>query len=238
MGTDGARMSTQGNPGAAEDGRTVKRVTCPSCEANWPLGTMFCGTCGASLRTAVATSTPATPASPPAPVRSAAPLRPRSPGGAPSIPTASIFTGMGAAAILVGSFLDWFKTSSGPTIHAFRVPVEFLFDRSPSNENPDVGTFTVILAALVVLGVLAPQLRGLGQLAGLLAAVAGILFFVQVGESAEGTGSSFTDFTGAGPWVVIGGGLLALLAPFGLRSAPGPRSLAPDRTEKPPPMTM
>jgi hypothetical protein len=143
---------------------------------------------------------------------------------------------IGGVLAIISSFLAWDDVAEFAYDDSFKVPLEFLWDKTASG-GFKLGIPLVIVAAVVALFSVSPVepfvfLRRLGGVM-LLGAVA--LFVVQLGRR---VGWDDLD-VGVGPYLAGAGGLLALLAPSGLwpfaRGRPRPARERPAAAAPPPP---
>lgn len=160
--------------------------------------------------TAVPPATPAPPASmAPVPVVTT-PVASRtmpSTGSGASLAGRIALTLVGAAAMIVSAFLDWYRSIAGDNL-----TVKSLWRTSFSN----VGTFTETVGfVLVVLGLvaivgLAFRSGWLTRLAGALGVVAFALFVIELYR----TTASAQVLPGAGAWVAVAASLVTLIGGF------------------------
>jgi hypothetical protein len=181
---------------------------------------------------------PATPAAPAAPPPSAAPAAsttaPATTGGGLPIGIGQIVAIVGAIAVGVSCFLDWIDISVGSNSlsgSASDVPVQFLFDKSTSADDPSILVLLVPAAILLLLGALIPKGKVFGILGGLLAIVIPVLYSVQVQRGLDDDLSnldiSLTDFIGIGVYLALVGGIVGLLGAIFSRSRPTPGAPPP-----------
>ncbi len=118
-----------------------------------------------------------------------------------------IFTVAAAVALLIGSFLEWTNGTDGSqlAIQSYWDP-----DAGSAGFLASAGLVTAICGAVIILGL---AFRGgwLQRFAGAVALVAFTLMMVQMGRS--GALDTLED-VGVGLWLVLGGGILALLGGF------------------------
>jgi hypothetical protein len=116
-----------------------------------------------------------------------------------------VVTLIGAAAMIVGAFLDWVSTRSGVDLgisvlwHTNLHTGRYFFTT--------VGFAAVVLGLLAILG-LAPRTGLVTRLAGVLGIVLIVLFVITVYRA---PGNFDIGSLSAGPWVVLVGGVIALV---------------------------
>jgi len=128
-----------------------------------------------------------------------------------------VLTLLGAAGLIVGGLLDWWDGIAGTDLS---VKSLYRTTFTPTDRFVStVGAVAILLGLLAVLGLVGSSGR-LTRLAGALGVVMFILFAIQ---AYRGTSSIDTvqdrlnavlDRLGAGAWVVLGGGLVALVGGF------------------------
>jgi hypothetical protein len=118
-----------------------------------------------------------------------------------------IFTAAAAVSLLIGSFLEWMNGSDGSTL-----AIENYWDPNAGSAAflASAGLVTAISGAVIVLGL---AFRGgwLTRFAGAVALVAFTLILIQMGRS--GSLDTLED-VGIGLWLVLAGGVLALIGGF------------------------
>jgi hypothetical protein len=119
-----------------------------------------------------------------------------------------VFTLIGAAALVVGAFLDWTGSLAGTKL-TMRSLVQNDFSTT-GNVLRSVGAISVLIAAVAVLSLLDP-LGWLTRLAGLAAVVLFVMFGIQVyAHNGQNWTATFHALQ-AGAWLQAAGGLLLLL---------------------------
>jgi hypothetical protein len=132
-----------------------------------------------------------------------------------------ILTLLGAAAMIVGAFLNWFKFP-GDIPAGVEVPstkgIEWNWSILYSTEDPfgadfftSVGFIAIVLGVLALLG-LALRTGWLTRLAGVLAIVVVVAYAITLYRVTEEELS--ISSVGVGAWVVAAGGLIVLIAGF------------------------
>ncbi len=116
--------------------------------------------------------------------------------------------------LIVATFVDWI---SGLSASSWDLGINFLWDRYGSTDF-DLGWLPLILGiAAIAIGVLPSRVRAVSAITGLLAILVFILFTVQlaglISDFGGSAGDTF-DELGAGAWMVLGGGALALAGAF------------------------
>ena len=133
------------------------------------------------------------------------PAAPRS--GIGALAVRMVLTLIGAAGLIIGSFLDWFRTFTGTEIGIrsyWSVPGHTgAFLRS-------AGFATLVLGLVAIIG-LAPRSGWLTRLAGALGLVAMILFVIQMYRA---PGNATVADLAMGAWLVVGGAVVALVGGF------------------------
>lgn len=126
--------------------------------------------------------------------------------------TAGTIVGIVASiGIIVGASLRWIQVLFGG-VSAFDTPVQFLFNNHTRSQDPNVGIFLVALGIVGMLLSLFARGAIWRVFIGILAIVIAAVFLIQMVELVSGTSRSFTDFTGAGPWVTGVSGLVLMLS--------------------------
>ena len=143
----------------------------------------------------------------PAPV-AGAPVAPAAPprSGVASLAARVLVTLLGAAGLIIGSFMKWFQGAEGTKI-SMKMYVGSIHPTAEMIRS--AGAVTILIGLVAVLG-LAPRSGWLTRLAGALGIVAMILFAIQVFRAPSGT---LTD-VGLGAWLVLAGSLVALIGGF------------------------
>ena len=125
---------------------------------------------------------------------------------------------VGGILVAVATFLSWFDTF-GSTANGFDVPISFLWD-TDATSGLSVGVATLVIGAAIAVAALWPKpvpppAKRLGKVAGALALAIGVVFIVQVIRAVTDLGGSaadaFTDFLGIAAYMVVVGGVLALI---------------------------
>lgn len=137
-----------------------------------------------------------------------------------------VLTLVGAGAMILGAFLNWFnfpgEIPAGADIPG-TAGIEWNWSILYSTEDPfDAGFFTSVGFVAIVLGLLA--LLGLALRTGWLTRLAGVLGIVmvilyaitlyRVPEGEAGPGGFSIGQIGIGAWLVVAGGLIVLIAGF------------------------
>jgi hypothetical protein len=118
----------------------------------------------------------------------------------------ALLTLVGAAGLVVGAFLDWWKGTAGTdlTNHAF-----WQESFGPqSNFVQTAGFVSIVLGLLAVIG-LAAGSGMVTRLAGVLAIAGAVLFGIQVFRAENGL-----DSVRIGVWMLLAGGVVTLIAGF------------------------
>jgi hypothetical protein len=118
-------------------------------------------------------------------------------------------TAIGAAAMIVGAFLDWIEGIRGTDL-SFRIFFQPLSDWNPSFVT-SAGFVAIAIALLALIG-LASGTGWLTRLAGALGIAAFVLFAISVYRTE--TTSTFIESIQIGPWLVLGGAAVALIGVF------------------------
>jgi len=156
---------------------------------------------------------------------------------------------VGGVLAIISCFLAWADVAGLASNDSFKVPLEFLWDKTASG-GVKLGIPLVSVAAVVAVLSLSRilALDFLRRLGGVLLLAVSALFVVQLGRRVGW--DNLNDNLGVGPYLAGAGGLLALLAPPGLwpfvqrrpagsappapsSAGPPPRDVAP--TPPPPP---
>jgi hypothetical protein len=181
-----------------------------------------------------APESPAAPATTPPAAAPAASTAPASSGGGLPIGIGQIVAIVGALAVGVSCFLDWIDVSVGSNSlsgAAGDVPVQFLFDKNTSADDPSILVLLIPAAILLLLGALIPKGKVFGILGGLLAIVIPVLYAVQVQRSLDDDLSNLdiglTDFIGIGVYLALLGGIVGLVGAIFSRSRRNPAAPPP-----------
>jgi hypothetical protein len=113
---------------------------------------------------------------------------------------------LGAAGLIIGSFMKWFQGAEGTKI-SMKMYIGSIHPTAQMIRS--AGAITIVIGLLAVLG-LAPRSGWLTRLAGALGIVAMVLFAIQVFRAPNGTLSD----VGLGAWVVLAGSVVALIGGF------------------------
>jgi hypothetical protein len=133
------------------------------------------------------------------------------PGPTISLTAGTIVGVIASIGIIIGAVMQWvhaFFTG----FSSFDISAQYLFDNQTRSHDPKIGIF---LVALGVIGLLLSLLsRGAiwRVIVGVITIAIPTLYFIQVTEQLSGTGRSFTDVTGAGPWVTGIAGLVLMIS--------------------------
>jgi hypothetical protein len=122
-----------------------------------------------------------------------------------------VLTVAGAACLIVGGLLDWVSTGGGTA--GTKIDVRALWDTSAGTTTVfvhTVGFVAIVLGLLAIVG-LAFRSGWLTRIAGALGIVEFVLFAITVSRS---SGLSFPGSLGAGVWVTLAGGAIALAGGF------------------------
>jgi hypothetical protein len=114
---------------------------------------------------------------------------------------------VGAAGLIIGSFMSWFRSFAGTDIG---IRTLWGTPHPTSAFLRSAGAVTVLLGLIAIVG-LAPRSGWLTRLAGALGIVAFVLFVIQV-YRAPGK-ASIADL-GPGMWLVLAGAIVALVGGF------------------------
>jgi hypothetical protein len=121
-----------------------------------------------------------------------------------------VLTLLGAAGLIVGGLLQWWDDMVGTEL-----TVKALYQTTFTETDQfvtSVGAVAILLGLIAVLGLVAPS-GWLTRLAGALGVVMFIMFAVQAYRATSSV-DAVLDHLGAGAWVVLGGGLVALVGGF------------------------
>jgi hypothetical protein len=119
---------------------------------------------------------------------------------------------IGAAGLIVGSFLHWF-TDSG--VKSTKIPVKIFWSTNIQSANASfvasAGFVTIVIGLIALLG-LAARTGALTRLAGVLGIVAFVLFVITLYRVKQ-PNLTIGD-VGVGMWIILAGGVVALVAGF------------------------
>jgi hypothetical protein len=118
-------------------------------------------------------------------------------------------TAIGAAAMIVGAFLNWVQSIQGTDL-SFRIFFQPLSDWNPSFVT-SAGFVAIAIALLALIG-LASATGWLTRLAGALGIAAFVLFAISMYRTE--TTSTFVEAIQIGPWLVLGGAIIAVIGGF------------------------
>jgi uncharacterized membrane protein YphA (DoxX/SURF4 family) len=122
-----------------------------------------------------------------------------------------VLTVVGAAGLIIGSFLDWL--SEGPS-KGTDVGADIFWSTTPKSDPNffvSAGFVTIVLGLLVLLG-LALRTGTLTRLAAVLGVIAFVLYVITLYRF-KGVEYNIGD-VGIGMWIVLAGGVLALIGGF------------------------
>ncbi|MFN2544781.1 MAG: sugar:proton symporter [Actinomycetota bacterium] len=144
-----------------------------------------------------------------------------------------LLTLVGAAGLIIGAFLDWLK-GAGPT-HGTDVGANIFWSTNPSSDPnflASAGFITIVIGLVAILG-LAMRTGVLTRLAGAVGIVAFILFVITL-YRVKGVNLGIDDVD-IGMWLVLVGGVLALIGGFFGNRAVMTTTAAPMAAGPPPP---
>lgn len=170
--------------------------------------------------TPAASTTPPAPTAPPAapaPPATAAPAPAGSGGGGLAIsPVPLILCVIGAVLVVVSIFLSWADVSVGQfsfTANGREIPLEFLWDKNTTSEDPSLIIALIPAAVLILVGML-HKVRWLALIGGILAIVVAALYAYQVNSGIDQLPpeiKSIFDFIGIAPWFAFVGGIFGVV---------------------------
>jgi hypothetical protein len=118
-----------------------------------------------------------------------------------------LLTLAGAAGLIIGSFMDWLKGTTGVDMD-IRAFLQTTFDKQTSTFVETVGFVMIVLGLLAIVG-LAPRSGWLTRFAGALGIVGFVLFLIEVYRADQ----TVADVQ-AGAWIALTGGVVALVGGF------------------------
>jgi hypothetical protein len=118
-----------------------------------------------------------------------------------------LFTVLGAAGMIVGSFLEWVGGETATQL-SYRV----FFQPAPDAETVFITSAGAVIIAIAILAVLGLSANWLTRLAGALGIAAFVLFAISV-YRAE-TSSAFLESIQIGAWLTLAGSVVALIGGF------------------------
>jgi hypothetical protein len=159
-----------------------------------------------------ASSGPPASSAPPAPT--SAPPAP-SGGGLPISPVTLILCVLGAILVIVSIFLNWADLSVGRqtfTASGTDVPIQFLWDKNTTSNDPSLLIALLPGALLIALGAL-NKIRWFAIVGGLVAILVAVLYGYQVDQGLSDLPgkTGLFDFIGIAPWFALGGGIIGII---------------------------
>jgi hypothetical protein len=131
-----------------------------------------------------------------------------------------VLTVLGGALLIASAFLDWLGFEDAPK--GTEVPIQFLWspvEREVPEFATSLGFVVIVLGVLAIVG-LVPQTGWLTSLAGFLAIAVFVSSVVTLYRVGGGGAHLGIGEVAIGGWLVLGGGVLALIAGlFGRRPA-------------------
>jgi hypothetical protein len=143
-----------------------------------------------------------------------------------TLATRMVLTVIGAAGMIVGAFLKWLDQADQM---GTEIEVQVLWSTNVAGESgfvTSVGFVAIVLGLLALLG-LAFRSGWLTRIAGALAIVVFVLYAITLYRV---PGDSGVGDIGLGPWIVLAGGVLALIGGF-----MGTRTVVQQTATAPPP---
>jgi hypothetical protein len=143
-----------------------------------------------------------------------------------TLATRMVLTVIGAAGMIVGAFLKWLDQADQI---GTEIEVQVLWSLDVAGESSfitSVGFVTIVLGLLALLG-LAFRSGWLTRIAGALAIVLFVLYAITIYRV---PGDAGVGNIGIGPWIVLAGGVLALIGGF-----MGTRTVVRQQATAPPP---
>ena len=116
---------------------------------------------------------------------------------------------LGAIGVIVGLFLPW--RDGG--VHASDVPIQFLWDRTTTANDPSLLIALIPLAVLIAIGALVWLGAGLRLVGAIGVLIVAGLFAYQLDRTLF-SGTSLTDVLDTGFYFTAVGGILALISGF------------------------
>ena len=139
----------------------------------------------------------------------------------------------GAAGLIIGSFLEWVSDTGS---EGTKIPVKVFWSTDVGQADAaflaSAGFVTIVLGLVALLG-LALRTGGLTRLAGALGVIAFVLFLITL-YRVPGADLTVADI-GIGMWLVLVGGVLALIGGFMGNRAVMTTTAAPATAPPPPP---
>ena len=177
--------------------------------------------------TPAGSTTPPTPTAPPATPAAPAPTaRPPSSGsGLLGSPLAIALCVAGAVLVVVSIFLNWADITIGRqsfSTDSSGIPLEFLWHKNTTSEDPSLIVALIPAAMLIVLGTLR-KVRWLALLGGIIAILVAGLYAYQVNSGLDKLPTqvqSIFDFIGIAPWFAFVGGIFGVVGGLVPRRAP------------------
>jgi hypothetical protein len=128
-----------------------------------------------------------------------------------------VLAAVGALAVFITIFLSWLSFAVGSDSVSEKgtdVPVQFLWDTIPADDDPSLLVVLAPIAALMLIAALAPRLRVLALVGGALAIVGAVLFVVQTGDLLDELRIDLGAFDaiGVGPYLAVAGGVAGVVA--------------------------
>lgn len=125
---------------------------------------------------------------------------------------------LGGIALVVAMFLDWVKALFGTAgANSWDVGLPILWSINNPGDQPRIGLILVFLAVGGLAAGIIPRMgRGISAVVGVLTALVGSLYIIQVirlfsEQLNASAGDTLANAIGIGPWIALGGGLLLLV---------------------------